>query len=150
MLSFSPPPVTLLPILCRRPSTWITLSSSLFMISSRRWEVSLRGKLALRKGDSVGARPPLDDVRFFVSPSKVGVGKGEFMRDVYCSLASQPTSWEGVLAPPANVPVRHVSLISLLQQITLNIPMAKSEFEWTSWFSCAELIAVEGLGARPP
>ena len=39
------------------------------------------------------------------SLSGAGEGLGEFMREVYCSLASQPISWEGVLAPPGEVPV---------------------------------------------
>jgi len=67
----------------------------------------------LRKGDSNGAWWPLE-VRFLVSPSIAGVGLGEFMREVYCSLASQPISWEGVLAPPAEVPIEDVSCLPAL------------------------------------
>ena len=114
--------------------------------------MSLWGMLLFRRGEPSEGWLPLDG-RFFSAPRGVGAGEGlgEFMREVYCSLASQPTSCGGVLIAAGETPIKICQPLSVIShEGKANIPMPRSEFESTSWFSCAELIAVEGLGVRPP
>lgn len=93
---------------------------------------------------------PLDG-RFFKSLRGAGEGLGEFIREVYTSLASQPISCEGVLVPAGEVPRLMLATNEKCNYTDLmNLPMPTSEFPCTSLFSSALLMAVSGLGARPP
>jgi hypothetical protein len=73
------------------------------------------GTLLFRRGEpSEGWLPP--DGRFFSSPRGVGAGEGlgEFIREVYCSLASQPTSCGGVLIAVGEAPVDMCQPLSVI------------------------------------
>ena len=77
--------------------------------------MSLWGMLLFRRGEPSEGWLPLDG-RFFSSPRGVGAGEGlgEFMREVYCSLASQPTSCGGVLIAAGETPIKICQPLSVI------------------------------------